>query len=464
MDSSAEVRECLAKNGQGKALREHGWRVLMGNGDSMCLLIAKNTRCHESVRLDLTAHADSAIRVEAWNHLDFRTVQLTEKLQERLDVLSGDPLQVDERVAVAANRTITAPVIQWLLGCEERVTRTLAANKRLTEGDRGVLLRHADVETAVNAMRGAESSALVDQGARHPFAAVRVVVAGMVGSRAAELRPMLAKDASREVREAVCACLTSRLWTYDGRIMRETLAILSRDPDADLRAKVVEDYRLPSNELPRLCEDPSVRVRLAVLKYKGCLAKGHLGLLDHKRPGVRLEAAKLLFLSWRSGDRQALEKKAAADPCAKVRAVLAQSVQTTLKSLQKLIEDEAPAVQRAMVGRYTPRTMIGLRQWVGHKLGKETFSPLTPLMSSRNPYCRAVAAGVYRAGKKRLRKLAADRCWYVRARTAKKGHDLESHLLAKLAEDPHPVVREQALKRIRNSASKYPELSKGGRP
>lgn len=466
MDSSAEVRECLAKAGQGKALREHGWRVLMGYGSGVCLLIAKNTRCHESVRLDLTAHADSAIRVEAWNYLDFGTVQLTGKLQLRLDVLCGDPLQVDEQVAVAANRTITAPVIQRLLGCEERVTRALAANKRLTEGDRGVLLRHADVETAVNAMKGAESSVLVDLGSRHPFAAVRVVVAGMVGSRAAELRPQLATDASREVREEVCACLMKRLRTYDGRIMRETLAILSRDPLEKLRAKVVEDHRLPTRELKRLCKDPSVRVRLAVLEHKGHTVEGHLGLLDHKSAGVRLAAAKILFLSWCSGDRAALEEKAAADPCAKVRAVLAQSTQTPLKLLQKLIKDEAPEVQRALVGRYMPRTRVCLRGWMGKRSrkNKPDANPILPLMGSRNPYNRAVAAGIYRAGKKRLRKLAVDRCWFVRAMTAKNGHDLEPHMMAKLMDDPHPLVRKQALERVHKKFSRYAGLSKGGRP
>lgn len=460
------VREALAASGQGKALREQGWRVLMGNGDSMCLLIAKNSRCHESVRLDLTAHADSAIRVEAWNHLDFGTVQLTEKLHQRLEVLFGDTLQVDERIAVAANRTLTTVVIQRLLGCEDRVTRVLAANKRLTEDDRGVLLRHADVETAVHAMKEAQSPALVDLGARHQFAAVRVVVAGMVGSRAAELRPQLATDTSLEVREAVCACLMKRLRNYDGRIMRETLAILSRDPRASLRAKVVEDYRLPVRELKRLREDPSVRVRLAVLENKGHLVEGHLGLLDHKSAGVRLEAAKILFLSWRSSDRQALQEKAAADPCAKVRAVLAQSAKTSHKLLQKLIKDEAPEVQRALVCRHMPRTRVCLRGWMRNRSRKvkPDSNPILPLMGSRNPYDRAVAAGIYRAGKRRLRKLAADMCWFVRAMTAKNGHELELRLMANLMEDPHPVVRKQALQRIRQDRSTYAALSKGGRP
>jgi hypothetical protein len=458
------VQEALAASGQGKALLEQGWRVLMEGGDRLCLLIAKNSKCHESVRLDLTAHTDLAIRVEAWSHLHFEKVLLIDKLLQRLEAMLSDPQQANERAAVAANRTITTPIIQRLLGCEDQVTRMLAANKRLTDDDRGVLLRHADVETAVNAMKEAQSPALVDLGSRHPFAAVRVVVAGMVGSRAAELRPQLATDASLEVREEVCACLMKRLRTYDGRIMRETLAILSRDPRAKLRAKVVEDYRLPADELPRLCQDSSVRVRLAVLRYQGHKVEGHLGLLDHKRAGVRLEAAKILFLSWRCSASQALREKAITDPCAKVRQVVAQSIQTSFRLLQKLIKDDAPEVQRALVGRYTPRTMHCLHQWMGHKSVKEQSSPFPLLMGNRNPYYRAAAAGVYRVGKKRLRKLAADRCWFVRAMTAKSGHDLESQLMAKLMEDPHPVVREQARERVRKNPSTYAAMSKGGRP
>lgn len=463
-DPCAEVRERLAAKGAGKALREEGWRLLMGCGESMCQLIATNEGCHESVRLDLMTHDNSAIRVEAWLHLNFEKVLLTGKLQQRLEEMLCDSRQVNERVAVAANRTISPPVIQRLLVCEDRVTRALAANNRLSEDDHAVLLRHADEETAVNAMKESVSAALVDLGARHPFAAVRAVVAGMVGSRAAELRPQLAADVSLKVRETVCECLMGRLQSYDGRIMRETFAILSRGPDAKLRAKVVADCRLPVDELPRLCKDPSVRVRLAVLRHHGYKVKGHLGLLDHGRIGVRIRAAELVLCSRHSALNSGLFEKVASDTSPKVRKVAASSSCATLKVLQKLIRDEAREVQLALVERYTPRTRICLRQWMERMGDKEKSNTLLGLTASLNPYRRAVAAGVYRAGKRRLRKLAADKCWYVRAMTAKNGHDIETDLLAGLMEDPHPVVREQAHKRVARNPKQFPNLKKGVRP
>jgi hypothetical protein len=367
-------------------------------------------------------------------------------------------------VAVATNPTITPPVIQRLLGCEDPVTRALAANKRLSEDDRAVLLRHADEETAVNAMKTSESAALVDFGAKHPFAAVRAVVAGMVGSRAAELRPQLAADASLKVCEAVRACLMERLRSYDGRIMREAIAILSRSPHAKLRAKVVEDCRLPADELPRLCKDPSVLVRLAVLKYKTGRVEGHLGLLDHKRTSVRVSAAELVLRSWHRDVSSSLDEKVASDPSPKVRKVAASSSVTSLKLLEKLIRDESPEVQLALVKRETPRTRNCLLKWLAHTGNQGKPDSLSALTTSLNPYRRAVAAGVYRAGKRRLRKLAADKCWYVRAMTAKNGHDLEPNLLTKLMEDPHPIVRDQAQKRMAKNWQQFPRLTNGGRP
>lgn len=463
-DTCVLVREALAASGQGKALREQGWRVLMDGGDKMCLLIASNRACHESVRLDLTAHTDLAIRVEAWSHLHFEKVLLTDKLLRRLEALLCDPQQVDERAAVAANRTITAPVIQRLLGCEDQVTRVLAANKRLTEDDRGVLLLHDDVGTAVNAMEGGRSDALVDLGARHPFAAVRALVPGKKGHRASNWRPHLAADPDLKVRESVRVSMKDNLRHYDGKNIRETLAILARDPIAKMRAKVLSDYRMPAEELPRLCQDPSVRVRLAVLRHKGHMVKGHMGLLDHKRDIVRIAAVEILDSNWEGRSRSMLERVAVSDPCAKVRNVLAESLDTSLRTLQKLIKDKASEIQLALVDRPTPSTRISLKKWVARRLSQasemDKSHPLPMLTGSRNPYLRAVAAGVYRAGKRRLRKLAVDRCWYVRAMTAKNGWHIEPHLLAKLMEDPHPLVREVARQRVDENPQQFPELVK----
>jgi len=313
-------------------------------------------------------------------------------------------------------------------------------------------------------MKKSESTALIDQGATHPFDAVRAVVAGMVGSRAAVLRPRLAADASLQVRQAVCTCLMDRLRSYDGRIMRQTLGILSRGPNPKLRAKVVSDGRLPASELPRLCKDRSVRVRLAVLKYKEDSVEGHLGLLDHRMTIVRIKAANLVLRSWHRNLLTKLDEKVASDPSPKVRQVAASSSATSLEVLEKLLRDESPEVQQALVKREAPRTLNSLCRWLAHT-GDQT-KPTTPLdlTRSRNPYRRAMAAGVYRAGKKRLRKLAVDKCWYVRAMTAKNGHEIELNLLAKLVEDPHPIVREQARKRLPKDWQPFLNVTNGGKP
>ncbi len=458
-DASATVRQTLASNGQGRSLPEQGWRLLMQDGTGACLLIAQNKGCHESVRLDLTTHPDSAVRVEAWSHLDFEKVILTGKLQEKLEALFGDPTQVNERLAVASNRTLTDLVIQRLLQCEDEVTRKLATNTRMKEDDLTALLQSADVQTAVNAMEQASTDPLLDAGARHRFAAVRALVADKRGNHASRLRLQLATDPSWMVRKHVLSCMMNRLQHYRGEKISEIIALLSRDPLAKIRARVVSDYRVPRKELMRLLKDPSVRVRLAMLKYRGSDPIGHLGLLDHKRSGIRVAAAKLI-LSRSCDGSVVMADKIASDPCFQVRKVAADSTYTPDRVLQKLIKDGAREVQLAMLARRLPTTQRGLKEWTG----KCKTNPLTFLAASSNPYRRALVSGIYRAGKRRLRKLAADPCWYVRAKTAANGQDLEPHVLAKLAEDPHPLVRQKALARIPGNPSTYTHLSKGGRP
>ncbi len=458
-DASATVRQTLASKGKGRSLPEQGWRLLMVDGAGTCLLIAQNDGCHESVRLDLTAHADSAVSVKAWSHLDFEKATLTAKLQQKLESLFGDPTQVNERLAVASNRTLTDPIIQRLLQCEDEVTRKLATNTRMKEDDLTALLQSADVQTAVNAMEQASTDPLLDAGARHRFAAVRALVADKRGIHASRLRLQLATDPSWMVREHVLSCLMNRLQHYRGEKISEIIALLSRDPLAKIRAQVVSDYRVPRKELMRLLKDPSVRVRLAMLKYHGSDPIGHLGLLDHKRSGIRVAAAKLL-LSPSCDVSVVMADKIASDPCFQVRKVAADSTCTPDRVLQKLIKDGAREVQLAMLARRLPTTQRGLKEWTG----KCKTNPLTFLAASSNPYRRALVSGIYRAGKRRLRKLSADPCWYVRAKTAANGQDLEPHVLAKLAEDPHPLVRQKALARIPGNPSTYTHLSKGGRP
>jgi hypothetical protein len=70
-DPSPRVREQLAKNGGGINLEETGWRELLKDGPNSCLLVAQNIDCPDSVRLDLTNHAESTVRCAAWKGLHF---------------------------------------------------------------------------------------------------------------------------------------------------------------------------------------------------------------------------------------------------------------------------------------------------------------------------------------------------------------------------------------------------------
>jgi hypothetical protein len=168
--------------------------------------------------------------------------------------------------------------------------------------------------------------------------------------------------------------------------------------------------------------------------------------------------------SWHRNLSSKLDEKVASDPSPKVRQVAAFSSATSLKVLEKLLQDESPEVQQALVKREAPRTLNSLSHWLANTGNQTKSNTSWDLTSSQNPYRRAMVAGVYRAGKKRLRKLAADKCWYVRAMTAKNGHEIELNLLAKLVEDPHPIVREQARKRLPKDWQPFLKVTNGGKP
>jgi hypothetical protein len=179
---------------------------------------------------------------------------------------------------------------------------------------------------------------------------------------------------------------------------------------------------------------------------------------------IRISAAELVLRSWHRNLLSKLDEKVASDPSPKVRQVAASSSATSLKVLEKLIRDKSPEVQLALVKREAPRTHNGLCHWLAHTGNQMKPNTSWDLTSSQNPYRRAMVAGVYRAGKKRLRKLAADKCWYVRAMTAKNGHAIDLNLLAKLVEDPHPIVREQARKRLPKDWQPFLNVTNGGKP
>jgi hypothetical protein len=453
-DPSAAVREILAKRHQERPdIGETGWRSLLSDGGTLCLLVAENTSCHESVRMDLTCHHSPEVRHAAWKGFQFGRSQLGDRLEEQLDVVFNDPKREDERLALTGNITVTGPLIKRLLQCSEKVTRALAANDRIPITEREQILRHHDDETvaiAIARIHG-DHSDLINVGFSHPSARVRAVVAGISGRQAAQLRPKLAMDPSFPVRLSVCSYLVNRISSYDGPGIREALEILSRDPVAKIRALVVRDRRLPQKNLSHLFGDKSVRVRLQVLEHRCYGSRQDLGMLDHKVVGVRVEAAKLIMENQRGATTLEEGKRTesadplpdariAADASPLVRVVAAESGNTSLPVLKLLIADKDPEVQRALTQR-------------SKKSVRRPADVMRKLEASRNPYERAKATGIYGAGKRRLHRLAADRCWYVRAMTAKYGHKVDLALLKTLAGDPHPMVRECALRRLKASGA-----------
>ena len=465
-DPSQKVLEKLARERQRRCdITETGWRLLVAGGSGVCLSVARNPSCPESVRLELTAYDDPLIRGAAWRAFDFACGQLADQLAARLDIVFGNPALEEELLAIAENSKLTGPIINRLLQCSENVTRTLAANANIPMAERGLLLRHHDDETVAIAMANihGDQSALISMGFRHSSARVRAVVAGIAGRRAAILRPKLAMDPSLRVRLSVWTYLSGKASFYKGRGIRKALEILSRDRAASIRARVVGDLRLPQESLAALFEDRSAHVRLQLLAHRCHGVRKDLGLLDHKNVRVRVHAARLIIsnqgaVSKRGkgetpeSDDPLLDARIARDPSPMVREVAAASYHTSLPVLEFLIDDSAPEVQRALTLRFTTR-------------GRRSAKIMNELENSRSPYERAISADISGAGKERLQRLAADPCWLVRAVTAKCGHNVDIALLETLADDAHPLVREYARGRLKRSEAALAHRSrKGGRP
>jgi hypothetical protein len=465
-DPSSLVRNSLAESGSGPDLPQAGWRKLISGGDVLCRLVAQNTNCPASVRLDLSSHSNSEVRTMAWGNLHFADCQLKDKLAGKLDIVFSDSALEPERLTIAGNQTITPAVIPRLLQCEASVTRVLAKNPNLQEEDRAALLQSDDPETAAIAVRHSFSAKLLNQGFSHSNPKVRAALAGMTGQHATTLRLELAVDPSAEVREAVRKYLMDKLSGYDGCNIRETLRILSHDPLAKIRAALVWDRRLPMSELTRLGDDPSVQVRIQVLKRLSLCPPSDFGLLDHESVRVRLIAANLILpagwghCGWHSNPRAAFDAKIASDSSPKIRSVAAECSLTSVVVLSKLIRDEDPGVQKALANQSLPCSRYGQEAWVG----QSTPRVLSCLERHRNPYCRAVAASSRIAGKKRQARMAFDRCWFVRLMLAKNGHELDEKIIQRLARDAHQLVRQQVETRFRYRLAKASRLTKGGRP
>jgi hypothetical protein len=444
-DASPLIREKLAANGGCVDPEENGWRELLKDGDKTCELVAKNVDCPDSVRLDLASHAESSVRVEAWKKLNFSKCQLTEKLAQKIDALFADPEMVPERVVVAANESITHDLIERLIGCEPEVTRVLAANKAVKEPQLSILLDMDDEQTACVAMKHALSNDMLRQGLAHPNPKVRVVLAGLPLPYMQDLRYKLAIDPAIEVREAVFNYINKHVQDHRGRKISEILTILSHDPCVKFRARIIDDYRLPSEEVDRMGNDKSVRVRLNVLRRRSWRLTTDYGLLDEKRVLVRCKAAEIIarsldFSPFKEMNDRALnrlEAKIAADPAADVRVILAGASDASAKILRKLIKDPSPEVQRELTERFFWGTARDTAKWSLKKTGV-----LKDLEAHRNPYVRAIVASSNVIGKRRSRRMATDRCWYVRAMLAKNIKD--PTILETLSKDKHPLVCEYA--------------------
>jgi hypothetical protein len=105
--------------------------------------------------------------------------------------------------------------------------------------------------------------------------------------------------------------------------------------------------------------------------------------------------------------------------------------------LRKLIKDPSPEVQRELTERFFWGTARDTAKWSLKKTGV-----LKELEAHRNPYVRAIVASSNVIGKRRSRRMATDRCWYVRAMLAKNIKD--PTILGNLSKDKHPLVREYA--------------------
>jgi hypothetical protein len=422
---------------------------LLKDGPNSCLLVAQNIDCPDSVRLDLTNHAESTVRCAAWKGLLFSPSRLPEKLAQKIDALFADPEMVPERVVVAANESITHDLIERLIGCEPEVTRVLAANKAVKEPQLSILLDMDDEQTACVAMKHALSNDMLRQGLAHPNPKVRVVLAGLPLPYMQDLRYKLAIDPAIEVREAVFNYINKHVQDHRGRKISEILTILSHDPCVKFRARIIDDYRLPSEEVDRMGKDKSVRVRLNVLRRRSWRLTTDYGLLDEKRVLVRCKAAEIIarsldFSPFKEMNDRALnrlEAKIAADPAADVRVILAGASDASAKILRKLIKDPSPEVQRELTERFFWGTARDTAKWSEKKTGV-----LKDLETHRNPYVRAIVASSNVIGKRRSLRMAKDRCWYVRAMLAKNIND--PAILETLSKDKHPLVCEYANEKL----------------
>jgi uncharacterized protein len=275
---------------------------------------------------------------------------------------------------------------------------------------------------------------MLDSLSRDESVKVRVKVAEH-SNAGDEILDRLAQDDSVEVRLQVAAHLDAS---------DETLDRLAQDDAVEVRVRVAARRYLSNAILDRLSQDDSVAVRVSVAR---CFSRFSRAICDqlflgpsrwddivlwtwvsatwsrhHERwprvvrgwPGrvsdQHDQEVKGLALAEMLKKERLLHLRLARDLSPQVRAAVAGSVWTSPGALAVLIDDADEDVRDALLARSLPRTWDQEYRWC-QRFGVEGGF----LGNSENPYLRAIAANQRLTGKRWLRRLAEDDCWYVQA-------------------------------------------------
>ena len=264
-----------------------------------------------------------------------------------------------------------------------------------------------------------------------PVVAIRAQVAQFLYA-GWEILDRLSHDASVKVRVQVA---------QNSGASDQTLARLAQDDSVEVRVKVAERWYLSNAILGRLSKDDAVEVRVSVA---GCFSRFSRAICDQLPLGPswwdKIVPYTWVIVTWATrwprsvrdwpgsvtdqhhqevhglGVAEMLKKerllhlRLARDLSPQVRTAVARSAWTSPEALAALINDQNKGVRDALFDRSLPRTWDQERRWRKRFGVEDGF-----LGNHENPYIRAVAANQRSTGKRRLRRLAEDDCWYVRA-------------------------------------------------
>lgn len=462
-DASKEVRRNLAQlHYYSSESCMSGWESLAEQETEIVRILARNTSLPQILRLKLTSHADQAVRNAAWQHVDFYQLDTQGALRERLATLfaSGDAEQ--ELCVIAANvkfsrgTNFNDDLAFGLSAGSIHVTRTLALNSTLPDSLRISLLSHPDFQTARNAFSKGYSKELLHAAHRSPDPDIRALLARKQGPIASRLRKSLAKDESVEVRKAVADHIRWSLHHHNGVNIQSCLAALVRDSEPSVRVLVAPDHRLTRSDFTLLCSDPSPEVRLTLLKTRRTEFHGHLGLLTESNWRIRNCAAKEALdadlarkQSGKFTSKYAVDRVIANDSSATNRAIAAQHNNTSVTVLSRLLSDPSHLVRIAFLKRKPIQTQNQFSNWV--RLAFPPLKiPIIELTDHRNPIFRAILAQYPKAGIRRLKRLADDPSWFVRASVAL-NPKVPAFLLAGILEKADAHIRDFLVSRLAKS-------------